>query len=43
MVPFWVLNIIRHLVFRVPKRDQGTVAKSKPKDSSGGQSLEALF
>ena len=21
MVPFWVLNIIRHLVFRDPKRD----------------------
>ena len=21
MVPFWVLNIIRHLVFRGPKRD----------------------
>ena len=20
MVPFWVLNIIRHLVFRVPKK-----------------------
>ena len=21
MVPFWVLHIIRHLLFRVPKRD----------------------
>ena len=21
MVPFWVLNIIRHLIFKVPKRD----------------------
>ena len=20
-VPFWVLNLIRHLIFRVPKRD----------------------
>ena len=21
MVPFWVPNIVRHLIFRVPKRD----------------------
>ena len=22
MVPFWVLNIVRHLIFRVPKKER---------------------